>query len=101
MQAEPRITIPREALAALCRRHHIRRLSIFGSVLRDDFGPASDVDVLIEFDAEFPVGFRIFDVEQELKQLVGGRRVDIVNPKYLNRHLRDRVLADAVVQYAA
>jgi uncharacterized protein len=101
MHAEPRIIIAREELAALCRRHHIRKLSIFGSVLRDDFGPASDVDVLIEFDAEFPVGFRIFDVERDLSRLFGGRRVDIVNPKSLNRHLRDRVLADAVFQHAA
>ncbi len=101
MQPTPRIPVPREPLAALCKRHHIRKLSFFGSVLRDDFGPASDIDVLIEFDPAFPVGFRIFDVEQELSQLFGGRRIDIVNPKYLNRHLRDRVLADAIVQYAA
>jgi predicted nucleotidyltransferase len=98
---EPRIPVPREALAELCRRHHIRRLALFGSVLRDDFGPGSDVDVLIEFDPAYPVGFRIFDVEADLSQLFGGRRVDLVNPKYLNRHLRDRVLRDAVVQYAA
>ncbi len=101
MPATPRIPVPREPLAALCLRHHIRKLSFFGSVLRDDFGPASDIDILVEFDPEFPVGFRIFDVEQELSQLFDGRRVDIVNPKYLNRHLRDRVLADALVQYAA
>jgi uncharacterized protein len=70
-------------------------------VLRDDFGPDSDIDMLIEFDPAFPVGFRIFDVEQELSELFGGRRVDIVNPKYLNRHLRNRVLGEALVPYAA
>jgi len=99
--AEPRIPVPREALAEVCRRHHIRRLSLFGSVLREDFGPSSDVDVLIEFDPAYPVGFRIFDVEADLSRVFGGHRVDLVNPKYLNRHLRDRVLRDAVLQYAA
>ena len=100
MHSAPHIPVPREPLATLCRRHHIRKLSLFGSVLRDDFGPDSDIDLLIEFDAAYAVGFRIFDVEQELSQLLGGRRIDIHNPKYLNRHLRDRVLADAVVQYS-
>lgn len=92
-------SVSRDTLAELCRRHHIRRLSVFGSVLRDDFGPDSDVDVLIEFDRSRPVGFRIFRVEEELSRLFGGRKVDIVNPRYLNRRLKDRVLASAEVQY--
>jgi len=74
---------PDDELAALCRRHHIRRLSIFGSALRDDFGPDSDVDLLIEFDREFPVGFRVFRVQEELSQLFSGRHIDILNPKNL------------------
>ncbi len=91
--------IPRDAIADLCRRHHIRRLSLFGSILRDDFGPESDVDVLVEFEPNQMVGFRIFRVEEELSRLFGGRKVDVVNPKYLNHRLKDRILADSRVQY--
>jgi hypothetical protein len=91
----PRIDVPKERLAELCQRHHIRRLSLFGSVLRDDFGSQSDIDVLVEFDPDHVVGFRIFDVEAELSDLFGGRRVDIVDPAYINRHLKGRILNDA------
>lgn len=97
---EVKLEIPRDRLADLCRRHHIRRLSLFGSVLRDDFGPDSDIDVLLEFQSGTPVGFRFFDVERDLSALFRGRKVHIVNPKYLNRHLRDRILASAQLQYA-
>ncbi len=90
----------RETIAALCRRHHIRKPSLLGSVLTDDFRPDSDIDVLVEFEPGRPVGFRIFDIEEELSRLFGGRRVDLVNAKFLNRHLKDRVLASAQVQYA-
>ena len=93
-------SIDRERLAAFCRRHHIRKLAFFGSVLRDDFRPDSDVDVLVEFDPEFAVGFRMVDIEEELSQLLDGHRVDLVSEKYLNPRLRGRVLADAEVQYA-
>jgi len=92
--------VSREAIADLCRRHHVRRLSLFGSILSDDFGPDSNVDVLLEFKPGHTVGFGIFRIEEELSRLFGGRRVDIVNPKYLNRHLRDRILASAEEQYA-
>jgi len=95
-----RITIPGEKIASLCRRHHIRRLSLFGSVLRDDFGPQSDIDVLVVFAPGHVVGFDILDIEEELSRLFGGHRVDIVREKYLNPRLRDRVLASAEVQYA-
>jgi hypothetical protein len=96
---QPRIDTPRERIAELCRRHHIRKLSLFGSVLRDDFGPDSDVDVLVEFDPAIPIGFRIFRVEEELSDLFGGRRVDLVDPQYVNRYIRDRVLGSAQVEY--
>jgi len=97
-----RIPIDRDRLAELCRRHRIRRLALFGSVLRDDFGPQSDVDVLIEFEPDERVGMvRLHEIEQELPALLGHRRLDLINPKYLNRWLRDRVLAEAEVQYAA
>ncbi len=95
----PRIEVPQQQLAELCHRHHIQRLSLFGSVLRDDFGPDSDVDVLVEFDPDVPVGFRIFRVEEELSTLFGGRRIDLADPKYLNKYLKDRILGSAQVQF--
>lgn len=95
------VEIPRERIAEICRRYHIRRLALFGSVLRDDFGPTSDVDVLVEFEPGATIGFRIFELEEELSSLFGGRKVDIVNRKYLNPRLRDRILSTAEIQYAA
>jgi hypothetical protein len=97
----PYLIIPAEIIAALCRRHHIRKLSFFGYVLREDFGPESDVDVLVEFEPEHVPGFlRLHDIEQELSGLLGGRRVDLVTEKFLNRRIRDRILASAEVRYA-
>jgi predicted nucleotidyltransferase len=93
------VWIDGDRIADLCRRHHIRKLSLFGSVVRGDFGPTSDVDVLVVFDPAFPVGFRIFDIEDELSRLLGGRRIDLVNEKYLNPRLRSRILGEAQVQY--
>ena len=95
-----RVTFDRGRLSELCRRHGIRRLSLFGSVLRDDFRPDSDVDVLVEFKPGARTGFAVVDMEDELTGLFGGRRADLVNAKYLNRHLRDRILASAELQYA-
>lgn len=95
-----RIHVDRDRLAEFCRRHHIRRLSFFGSVLRDDFGPESDVDVLYEFEPGKAPGWDIVSIEEELSALLG-RKVDFVPAKYLNRWMRDRVLAEAEVQYAA
>jgi hypothetical protein len=94
------INLPKGELAELCRRRHIRKMSLFGSVLRDDFRPDSDIDVLVEFEPGHTVGFEILDIEEELSRLFGGQRVDIVEEKYLNRWLRARVLATAEVQYA-
>jgi predicted nucleotidyltransferase len=91
---------PRDQIADFCRRHHIRKLALFGSVLRDDFRPDSDVDVLVEFEPGHTVGFEILDMEEELSQVFAGHKVDIVQEKYLNRWLRARVLARAEVQYA-
>ncbi len=94
------VQIELDRIADFCRRHHLRKLSLFGSVVRNDFGPNSDVDVLVVYEPGVPVGFRVFDMEEELSRLWGGRRVDIVNEKYLNPHLRDRILGEAQVQYA-
>ena len=95
-----RIEIPKDAVAEFCRRHHIRKLALFGSVLRDDFGPESDVDVLIEFDPEHVPGlFGIAAMEIELSSMVG-RKVDLRTPRGLSKYFRDEVTAAAEVQYA-
>ena len=96
-----RIDVCSEALRALCRRHHIRKLSFFGSVLRDDFGPDSDVDVLVEFLPGHTPGWEIVDIQDELSNLFGERRVDMVNPRYLNHRLKNRILDSTLVQYEA
>ncbi len=97
-----KIEVPRKELAEFCRRNRIRKLSFFGSVLREDFGSQSDVDVLVEFEPDAIIGFfGLYDVEQELSRILGGRRVDVHTPRGLSRYIRDRVLAEAEVQYAA
>ncbi len=97
-----RIPIDRGALADFCGRHHVRKLSLFGSVLRQDFTPDSDVDVLVEFEPDHVPGFiALHEMEEELSGLLGGRTVDLVTERFLNRRIRDRVLAGAEVQYAA
>jgi predicted nucleotidyltransferase len=95
----PTIDVPRQAIAEFCARHGIRRLSLFGSVLRNDFRPDSDVDVLVEFQPGRIVGWNIVEIEDELSRLFGGHKVDMVNPKYLNPRLKERILASAQVQY--
>ena len=87
-------------LAAFCQRHHIRKLGFFGSVLRDDFGPRSDVDVLVEFEPEHVPGLAFFAMEGELSEIIG-RKVDLHTPRSLNRYFRDQVLAEAQTQYVA
>jgi hypothetical protein len=97
-----RIPIPQEQIAEFCRKHHIRKLSLFGSVLRDDFRPDSDVDVLVVFEPKHVPGFiRLHGIEEELSSLLGGRPVDMVSEKYLNPYLKARVLAGAEVEYGA
>ena len=92
--------LDKETTADICRRNHIRKLSLFGSVLRDDFGPESDIDVLVEFEAgHVPGFFRLFDMEEELSSLLGGRKVDLRTPEDLSRYFRDEVLAQSWVQY--
>jgi hypothetical protein len=93
-----RIEVPRERIADFCRRNHIRRLAFFGSVLRDDFTPDSDVDVLVEFEPGKTPGFAFFDVEQELSQILD-RRVDLRTPQELSKYFRDEVLAEAEEVY--
>lgn len=93
--------IPKDLIGAFCRKHHIRRLSIFGSYLRQDFGPESDIDFLVEFkEGHTPGFFELADMELELSDLLGGRKVDLRTPYELSRYFRDRVIAEAEVQYA-
>ena len=95
-----RITIDQNLLAAFCRRHHVRRLALFGSVLRADFSPDSDVDVLVEFEpAHVPGFFGMARLERELSALLG-RKVDLRTPEDLSRYFRQDVLDQAEVQYA-
>jgi len=93
-----RIAVDRDKIAEFCRRHHIRKLAFFGSVLRDDFRPDSDVDVLVEFEPGHVPGLRFFDMEAELSEILG-RKVDLNTPRFLSRYFRDRVEAEADVQY--
>lgn len=95
------MTLDREAIAAFCRRHHIRRLSLFGSVLRDDFHEGSDVDLLVEFEPDsIPGLFRIVGMEQELSALVG-RKADLRTAGDLSKYFRERVIATAEPIYVS
>lgn len=96
-----KIEIPKDKIAEFCQKHHIRKLALFGSVLTEDFKPDSDVDVLVEFEPEHVPGFLgLYDIDQKLSSLLGGYRVDLITEKFLNRRIRDRVLATAEVQHA-
>jgi predicted nucleotidyltransferase len=95
------LDIPHQKLVDFCKAHRIRRLALFGSVLREDFTPGSDVDVLVEFEADARVGMiRLSALENELSQLFG-RKVDLNTPGFLNKYYRDRILSEAEVQYDA
>jgi uncharacterized protein len=94
------ISIPKDKIEDFCRRNHIVKLSLFGSVLRDDFTPGSDVDVLVEFEPTARVGFfELYDIEQELSGLLGGRKIDINTPQGLSKYFRDKVMTTAEAQY--
>ena len=93
-----RISIDKRRIAAFCRRYHIRRLSLFGSVLREDFGPDSDVDVLVEFEPGHVPGLAFFAMESELSEILG-RPVDLNTPGFLSPYFREQVLAEAQSEY--
>jgi len=95
---KPNIKIPHDKIAEFCRKHHIRKLALFGSILRDDFRADSDIDVLVEFDPQHIPGLAFFVMEDELSE-VFGRKVDLNTPKFLSRYFRDKVLAEAKVQF--
>jgi uncharacterized protein len=95
------VAVDKGRLAAFCRGNHIRRLALFGSVLRDDFGPESDVDVLVEFDPEHVPGLLgVARMERGLSAFFGGRKVDLRTAEDLSRYFRADVVASAEVQFA-
>jgi predicted nucleotidyltransferase len=94
------VEIPRDKLAEFCRRNGIRKLSFFGSILRDDFRPESDVDVLVEFEPGARTGLRFFAMQIELSEMLG-RKVDFNTIGFLSKYFRQQVLAEAEALYDA
>jgi predicted nucleotidyltransferase len=92
------LTVPQVALVDFCRKHHIRKLAFFGSVLGSEFAADSDVDILVEFEEGHVPGFAFFDLQDELSSLLG-RQVDLHTPKSLSRYFREQVVAEATVLY--
>lgn len=94
------IKVPKHDIAEFCKRNHIRSLSFFGSVLREDFSQSSDIDLLVEFEADYVPGFfDLIEMEDELSSIFGGRKVDLKTPDDLSRYFRDNVLAEAEAVY--
>jgi uncharacterized protein len=92
--------IPKDLIREFCRKHHIRKLSVFGSYLREDFGPDSDIDFLVEFEPEHIPGLIGFaGMEIELSEILG-RKVDLRTAQDLSRYFRDEVVEQAEVQFA-
>lgn len=95
------VTVDKDGIAAFCRDRHIRRLALFGSVLRSGFRPDSDIDVLVEFEpGNVPGLFGIAGMERELSSLLGGRKVDLRTLEDLSEYFRQDVMGEAEVQYA-
>ncbi|MDI6784883.1 MAG: nucleotidyltransferase family protein [bacterium] len=93
------VKIQKDKLRDFCRQHHIQKLSLFGSVLRKDFRPDSDIDVLVEFEPGHIPGLSFFTIESELSELFG-RKVELHTPNFLSHYFRNQVIAEAKVQYA-
>jgi len=94
------IDLPKEKIGEFCKRNHIRKLSLFGSALRGDFRPGSDIDVLVEFETGHVPGLNFFTMEIELSQLLG-QKVDLNTPQFLSRYFREQVLAESEALYVA
>ena len=98
---DTRIKLPNGRIAEFCKRHRIRKLSLFGSVLRSDFGTESDVDVLVEFEPGTRMGLiTLTGLQLELGEIIG-RKVDLNTPGFLSKYYRDQIIKEAVVQYDA
>jgi uncharacterized protein len=100
MSQKARVVVPKQQIEEFCKRYHIRKLSLFGSVITPDFKPESDVDVLVEFEAKYKVGLlKMARIENALSALLG-RKVDLRTPGDLSRYFRQEVIENAEVQYA-
>lgn len=95
---ELKIQVPRKEIEDFCKKNHIRKLAFFGSVLREDFGPKSDVDVLVEFEEGKTPGLAFFRMQNELSEILG-RKVDLNTPGFLSKYFRQQVMREAKVQY--
>jgi predicted nucleotidyltransferase len=100
MNSQVQISFPKERIAEFCRKHHIKKLAIFGSALRPDFRDDSDIDILVEFEPGQTPGLAFFAMQEELSTVLG-RQVDLNTPQFLSKYFRDKVLQEAVIQYAA
>ncbi len=98
LNSQAQAPFPKERIAEFCRKHHIKKLAVFGSILRSDFRADSDIDVLVEFDPDHIPGLAFFAMADELSEILG-RKVDLNTPQCLSRYFRDKVLQEAVVQY--
>ena len=101
MPAKTNLKIPKEKIAEFCKKNNVRKFSLFGSALREDFTPDSDVDVLVEFEPDTRIGLiRLAGLELELCKIFG-RKIDLNTPGFLSKYYRDQVLIEAEVQYDA
>ncbi len=94
------VEIPQQAIAEFCQRHHIRWLALFGSILRDDFTPYSDIDVLVAFEPGATPGFGFSGIQDDLSKMLG-RQVDLHTPASLSKYFRTEVLREAEALYDA
>ena len=96
-----KVVVPKDKIRDFCRRWKVVEFALFGSVLREDFHHDSDIDVLVEFEhGHVPGFFRLFDMEEELSSIFGGRKVDLRTPQDISSYFRDEVIALAEVHYA-
>jgi len=95
-----KLPITQSALNEFCRKNHIKKLALFGSVLHGNERPDSDIDILVEFEDGFAPGLRFFSMSEDLGAILG-RKVDLNTPAFLSKYFRDQVLAEAEVQYVA
>ena len=97
-RAARNLTVPREQIVEFCQRNHVRKLALFGSVLRDDFSQQSDVDVVVEYESGHVPGLAFITHQEELSTILG-RNVDLNTPTFISRYFRQEVLDDAEVVY--
>lgn len=98
MNERIKVDIPYEKIVEFCKRNHIRKLSIFGSALREDFRQDSDIDILVEFEPGHVPGLAFFSMQDELSEIIG-HKVDLNTPNFLSPYFRDEVLKEAEVLY--